>query len=94
MKTRKSISLAVTFFQFTEELFKQEELKGYLKNTLETQKSVYRHLVYDSSGVEKTFTEDLEKNEMVKVCAKVPPWFKVPTPLGTYNPDSAVVAEA
>ncbi len=78
---------------YAQELFKQEELKGYLKNTLETQKSVYTHVVYDSGGVEKTFAEDLEKNEKVKVYAKLPAWFKVPTPLGTYNPDWAVVVE-
>ncbi len=78
---------------YTQELFEQEELKGYLKNTLEVQKSVYTHVVYDSGGVEKSFAEDLEKNEKVKVYAKLPAWFKVPTPLGTYNPDWAVVVE-
>ena len=78
---------------YAQELFQQEELKGYLKNTLETQKSVYTHVVYDSGGVEKTFAEDLERNERVKVYAKLPTWFKVPTPLGTYNPDWAVVVE-
>ena len=78
---------------YAQELFQQEELKGYLKNTLETQKSVYTHVVYDSGGVEKTFAEDLEKNEKVKVYAKLPAWFKVPTPLGSYNPDWAVVVE-
>jgi len=78
---------------YAQELFQQEELKGYLKNTLETKKSVYTHVVYDSAGVEKIFAEDLEKNEKVKVYAKLPAWFKVPTPLGTYNPDWAVVVE-
>jgi len=78
---------------YAQELFHQEELKGYLKNTLETNKSVYTHVVYDSAGIEKTFAEDLEKNEKVKVYAKLPAWFKVPTPLGTYNPDWAVVVE-
>lgn len=78
---------------YAQELFQQEELKGYLKNTLETQKSVYTHVVYDSAGIEKTFAEDLEKNEKVKVYAKLPSWFKIPTPLGTYNPDWAVVVE-
>lgn len=78
---------------YAQELFQQEELKGYLKNTLETQKSIYTHVVYDSAGVEKTFAEDLEKNEAVKVYAKLPSWFKIPTPLGTYNPDWAVVVD-
>ncbi len=78
---------------YAQELFKQEELTGYLKNTLETQKSVYEHVVYDSAGVEKRFAEELETNEAVKVYAKLPGWFKVPTPLGTYNPDWAVLVE-
>ena len=78
---------------YAQELFQQEELKGYMKNTLETQKSVYTHVVYDSVGVEKPFAEDLEKNEKVKDYAKLPAWFKVSTPLGTYNPDWAVVVE-
>ena len=78
---------------YAQELFEQEELKGYLKNTLEVQKSVYTHVVYDSGGIEKSFAEDLEKNENVKVYAKLPAWFKVATPLGSCNPDWAVVVE-
>jgi type III restriction enzyme len=78
---------------YAQELFEQEELTGYLKNMLEANKSVYEHVVYDSSGVERTFAEQLEKNEAVKVYAKLPDWFKVPTPLGTYNPDWAVLVE-
>jgi len=78
---------------YAQELFEKEELTGYLKNTLETQKSVYQHVVYDSAGVERRFAEDLEANEAVKIYAKLPGWFKVPTPLGTYNPDWAVLVE-
>ena len=80
-------------YYYAQELFEQEELTGYLKNMLATTKSVYEHVVYDSSGVERTFAEQLEKNEAVKVYAKLPGWFKVPTPLGTYNPDWAVLVE-
>ncbi len=57
---------------YAQELFQEKELKGYLKNTLEVQKSVYTHVVYDSGGVEKSFAEDLERNEKVKVYAKLP----------------------
>jgi len=78
---------------FAQELFEQEELTGYLKNMLNSEKSVYEQVVYDSAGVERTFAEQLEKNEAVKVYAKLPGWFKVPTPLGTYNPDWAVLVE-
>ncbi|SAK41761.1 type III restriction system endonuclease [Caballeronia hypogeia] len=73
------------------ELFDQEELTGYLKNMLmNTTKSIYEHVVYDSD-VEKDFADQLEKNSAIKVYAKLPGWFKVPTPLGTYNPDWAVL---
>ncbi|MCL4844392.1 MAG: DEAD/DEAH box helicase family protein [Bryobacteraceae bacterium] len=78
---------------YAQELFEQEELTGYLKNMLESTKSPFEHVVYDSSGVERPFAEQLEKNEAVKVYAKLPSWFKVPTPLGTYNPDWAVLVE-
>lgn len=79
---------------YAQELFQQEELTGYLKNMLkDATKSVFEHVVYDSSGVERTFAEQLEKNESVRVYAKLPGWFKVPTPLGTYNPDWAVLVD-
>ena len=76
---------------YAQELFQTEELTGYLKNlVLDTQKSVFEHVVYDSA-VERDFAEALERNEAIKVYAKLPGWFKVPTPLGTYNPDWAVL---
>ena len=78
---------------YAQELFESEELTGYLKNMLASVRSVYEYVVYDSATVEKTFAEQLEKNEAVRVYAKLPGWFKVPTPLGTYNPDWAVLAE-
>ncbi|MEO5327418.1 MAG: DEAD/DEAH box helicase family protein [Magnetococcus sp. THC-1_WYH] len=79
---------------YAQELFEQEELTGYLKEMLQdTQKSVYEHVVYDSAGVERPFAEQLEKNEAVRVYAKLPRWFKIPTPLGSYNPDWAVLVE-
>lgn len=79
---------------YAQELFQQEELMGYLRNMLkDATKSVFEHVVYDSGGVERTFAEQLEKNESVKIYAKLPAWFKVPTPLGTYNPDWAVLVE-
>jgi type III restriction enzyme len=79
---------------YAQELFEKEELFGYLhKNMLEAKKSVYEYVVYDSGGVEKSFAEQLDMNEAVKLFAKLPGWFKVPTPLGTYNPDWAVLVE-
>jgi len=77
---------------YAQELFENEELTGYLKNLLDVQKSVHEQVVYDSD-TEKTFADALEKNAVVKVYAKLPGWFTVPTPLGGYNPDWAVVID-
>ncbi len=78
---------------YAQELFEKEELTGYLKNMLlDTQKSIYEHVVYDSI-IERDFADGLEKNDAIKLYAKLPGWFKVPTPLGTYNPDWAVLVE-
>lgn len=77
---------------YAQELFEQEELTGYLKNMLNSVKSVYEQVVYDA-GSEASFADELEKNTAIKVYAKLPGWFTVPTPLGSYNPDWAVLVE-
>ncbi|MCB5279611.1 MAG: DEAD/DEAH box helicase family protein [Candidatus Cloacimonetes bacterium] len=78
---------------YSQELFENEELFGYLnKNMMECNKSVYDHVVYDSD-VERSFAEELENNERVKVYTKLPSWFVVPTPIGDYNPDWAVLMD-
>ena len=77
---------------YAQELFANEELTGYLKNLLNAEKSVYEQVVYDSA-TERDFATQLEMNDSIKVYAKLPGWFKVPTPLGTYNPDWAVLVE-
>ena len=77
---------------YAQELFEIEELSGYLKNTIETQKSIYTHVVYDSLK-EEDFANRFEKNEDVKLYIKLPDWFKIPTPIGNYNPDWAILLE-
>jgi type III restriction enzyme len=59
---------------------------------MDVKKSVLEQVIYQSD-TEKTFAEDMEKNEAIKVYAKLPGWFRVPTPLGPYNPDWAVLVE-
>ncbi len=76
---------------YAQELFAKDELSGYLRNMLQdTQRSIYEHVVYDSN-TERDFAAALEKNEGVVLYAKLPSWFKVPTPLGPYNPDWAIL---
>lgn len=78
---------------FAQEMFEDQELTGYLnKNMLETEKSVYDHVVYDSD-IEETFAREFEKSADIKLYAKLPGWFKIDTPLGGYNPDWAVLVE-
>ena len=45
------------------------------------------------SSVENTFARDCETSDQVKFYFKLPDWFKIPTPIGSYNPDWAVVFE-
>ena len=75
---------------YAQELFVNNELTGYVKNLLDSKKSVYESVVYDSE-TERAFGDGLEKHPVVKMYAKLPGWFTVPTPLGSYNPDWAVV---
>jgi len=80
-------------YYYAQELFEEKELYGYLsKNMLESRKSVFDHVVYDSD-VEEEFARSFELNDQVKVYAKLPGWFKIDTPLGGYNPDWAVLVE-
>jgi type III restriction enzyme len=78
---------------YAQELFERNELLGYLgQNMLESKKSVYDHVIFDSD-VEEGFAKSFELNEDIKVYAKLPPWFTIDTPLGSYNPDWAVLVE-
>jgi type III restriction enzyme len=78
---------------YAQELFAQDELTGYLRNMLlNTKRSIYEHVIYDSDP-ERAFADALEKNDGVVLYAKLPSWFKVPTPLGPYNPDWALLLE-
>ncbi len=77
---------------YAQELFENEELTGYLKNMLDATKSVYEQVVYESD-IEARFADQLEKNAAVRVYAKLPGWFAVPTPLGAYRPDWAILVD-
>ncbi|HPT83844.1 MAG TPA: DEAD/DEAH box helicase family protein [Limnochordia bacterium] len=77
-------------------LFEEYELETYLSRLYEVQYSKdvtpYDYVPYDSE-VELKIAQGLDENENVKFFCKLPPWFVVPTPLGDYNPDWAVVTE-
>lgn len=80
---------------YAQELFNQNELMGYLTEKsarMHAGKSIHEHVLIDSD-VEWEFADAMEKSEAIKLYAKLPNWFKVPTPLGGYNPDWAVLVE-
>jgi len=54
------------------------------------QKSVFDYVVYDSD-VERQFAEKLDAREDIKMFVKLPEKFRIPTPVGDYNPDWAIV---
>ncbi|MGD0575256.1 MAG: DEAD/DEAH box helicase family protein [Anaerolineales bacterium] len=74
------------------EMTQFEDIPGWSDNLVPAEHSVYDNVVYDSE-VEKAFVEGLERREDVKLYVKLPAWFTVPTPVGEYNPDWAVVME-
>jgi type III restriction enzyme len=70
-------------------LFKNEEFINYL-TALKVNHSLYEYVVYESE-VERDFARKLDEREDIKLFVKLPDWFKVETPVGTYNPDWAIV---
>lgn len=68
------------------------EIESWLDHMVPANRSVYDHVIYDSQ-VEKAFVEGLEQRDYVKLYLKLPGWFTVPTPVGEYNPDWAIVME-
>jgi len=78
--------------RFGDEIFNIKHLNGRLgDNAIEVKKHIYDYLVTDSKN-ELEFAKKLEAGEAI-VYAKLPSRFKIPTPLGNYNPDWAIVFE-
>lgn len=78
-------------------LFEAQELEIYLNafsyKVKDSSKTIYEEYIPLDSGVESQFAQDCESSEQVKFYFKLPNWFKIPTPIGNYNPDWAVVFE-
>lgn len=56
------------------------------------QKTDFDYVAYDSD-VERQFAELLDSREDIKMFMKLPAKFKVPTPVGDYNPDWAILKQ-
>ncbi|WP_066638623.1 restriction endonuclease [Desulfolucanica intricata] len=71
----------------------RHEIHGYISRMLKVKKSIYDAIEFDSD-VEADFARELDSRTDIKLFIKLPRWFKVDTPLGTYNPDWAIVKQA
>lgn len=59
----------------------------------DSSKTIMENLIPLDSGTEHTFARDCESSTQVQMYFKLPPSFKIPTPIGNYNPDWAVLFE-
>ncbi len=77
-------------------LFEEKEIEEYLSRLYTVQstddRTPYDFVPFDSE-VERNVAEKLDSSEVVRFFCKLPGWFKIPTPLGDYNPDWAIVLE-
>ena len=85
---------------FKMELFNEPELEAYLDRSYQVQhgnRGVQVQTPYDyiecDSHIERMTAQALDGAENVKFFCKLPRWFTIPTPVGDYNPDWAVVLE-
>jgi restriction endonuclease len=77
------------------QLFQLEEIDTYLENLFavtKIDKTLFNYIQVDST-IESDFARDCEADEKVKFFFKLPKAFKIPTPIGNYTPDWAVILE-
>ena len=82
---------------YTQELFTNELGEALQEQVLEVRsdflgKTAFNYYRTDSL-IEENFARDCEASEAVKFFFKIPRGFKIPTPIGNYTPDWAVVLE-
>ncbi len=77
----------------------KEEIDSWGDYLIPAERSLYDYVEVDSltsdpaDSNEGKFVLGLEKRKDVKLYVKLPAWFTVDTPIGTYNPDWAIVLE-
>ncbi len=83
--------------EYEMKLFEDRELEIYLNEftykVIDNSKTIYEMSIPLDSRVENTFAKDCETRDDIKFYFKLPNWFKIPTPIGNYNPDWAIVFE-
>ncbi len=79
--------------EYEMQIFKDAEIESYLTNMRKVEvveKTIYDFVVCDSN-VEMSFAEELEARDEIEFYMKLPSKFKIETPLGSYNPDWAII---
>lgn len=73
-------------------LFEENEIESYVPRMLDVESSIYDCVEFESE-VERKFAEAMSSRKDIKFFIKLPDWFKLETPIGTYNPDWAIVKQ-
>ncbi|MCK9641238.1 MAG: DEAD/DEAH box helicase family protein [Prolixibacteraceae bacterium] len=76
-------------------LFDDSNFEIYLDNfthhVSDSSKTIFDNYMPLDSNIESQFAKDCESSEQIEFYFKLPTWFKIPTPIGSYNPDWAIV---
>jgi type III restriction enzyme len=73
-------------------LFEEREITGSLVNMINVENSIFDTVLVESE-IEREFAETMSAREDIRLFIKLPEWFKIPTPVGTFNPDWAIVKQ-
>ena len=71
-------------------LEEKDRFLDQLYKVTNTEKTDFDYVVYDSK-VERQFAEYLDGREDIRLFMKLPDKFRIPTPVGDYNPDWAII---
>lgn len=74
-------------------IFTAEKNQEDFSKAFKAKNHIYDYVFTDSKG-ERGFVEELDVSTEVKVYAKLPRGFAIPTPVGDYNPDWAIAFNA
>lgn len=70
----------------------ESEFNSWQDYLIPASKSVYDYVEWDSN-IESAFVEAMNQRDDIRLYVKLPGWFVVPTPVGNYNPDWAIVMD-
>jgi type III restriction enzyme len=73
-------------------LFEEKEIEAYANRMVDIENGIY-DCVEVESDTEREFAEAMSGRQDIKLLIKLPDWFQVETPIGTYNPDWAIVKQ-